>query len=305
MPTPKIQDKFINLPLPHKIIGIGALVALIGAFLPWYQDIDAFNTGDKFSGVSGPLYLIGYIVIGLSLISLILTGFHLFEKKIPSLPLKESMIYILSGAFSLFLLVITNSVYFHPKFGINITSKEYQFGMIFAFIGAFAAIIGGVLQNKERGTARLIEEFQSEALEDEDVDEVIELNNFQREQQVEKPYVERVKPSAGVREYKSKSDWVEPARAPSSSSSSQPAKTWRAEPARAPYSGSSSQPTKVWRAEPDRAPSSQPTKIRQEPFPDVSFLKKEREPGRINTPTPSKSTQQEEANPNSVIRMDL
>jgi hypothetical protein len=299
MPNPKIQDKFLKLPTPYKIVGIGALIALIGAFLPWYQDIDAFNTGDKFSGISGPLYLIGYIIIGLSIISLIFTGFHLFERKIPSLPLKESMIYILSGAFSLFLLVVTNSVYFHPKFGINITSKEYQFGMIFAFAGALATVIGGVLDSKERGTARFIEEFQSEAQEDEDIDDVIELNNFQKEQQREKNITERVKPSAGVREYKTKSDWApaaEPRRV-------EPRQEQRPEPVRAP-----SQPTKVWRAEPDRAPSSQPTKVRQEPFPDVSILRKEREPGRIMSAAPSSSAsnkEKEEINPNTVIRMDL
>ena len=260
MPTQRIQDKFINLPLPYKIVGIGALITLIGAFFPWYKDIDAFNTGDQFNGISGPLYLIGYIVIGLAIVNLIFTGFHLFEKKIPSLPLKESMIYILTGAISLFLLIITNSVYFHPKFGVNITSKEYQFGMIFAFIGAAMIVIGGVLQSRERGTARLIEEFQSEAMEDEDIDEVLTLNNFQKEQQ-------QAKPAAGVREYKSKSDWT-------------PAK----EPAR---------------AEPIARP--QPTTVRREPYPDTSLLRKEKEPGRTMPAAPSK----EDINPNSVIRMDL
>lgn len=296
MPNPKIQDKFLKLPTPYKLVGIGALIALIGAFLPWYQDIDAFNTGDRFSGITGPLYLVGYIIIGLSIISLILTGFHLFEKKLPDLPLKESMIYILSGAFSLFLLIVANSVYFHPKFGINITSKEYQFGMIFAFAGALATVIGGILENRERGTARFIEEFQSEAQEDEDFDDVIELNNFQKEQKQERNVIERTKSASGVREYKTKSDWAPAASEPKRVEP-------RQEPVRTP-----SQPTKVWRAEPDRAPSSQPTKVRQEPFPDVSLLRKEREPGKIMSAIPSSSNpdkDKEEINPNSVIRMDL
>jgi hypothetical protein len=287
MPNPKIQDKLLKLPTPYKIIGLGALIALIGAFFPWYQDIDSFNTGDRFSGITGPLYLIGYIIIGLSVISLILTGFHLFEKKLPDLPLKESMIYILSGAFSLFLLVITNSIYFHPKFGTNITSKEYQFGMIFAFAGAIAAIIGGVLESRERGTARFIEEFQSEAQEDEDIDEVIALNNFQKEQQRERDVIDRTKSSSGVREYKTKSDWApvsqaEPARMHSSSS----------------FKNSVNEPVQP----------SQPTKVWREPFPDSSLLRKEREPGRIMSAGPSSANPQkekEEINPNSVIRMDL
>ncbi|MBN1494983.1 hypothetical protein JW911_04585 [Candidatus Peregrinibacteria bacterium] len=283
MPTQKIQDKFTNLPLPYKLVGIGALIAFIGVFLPWYKDIDQFKTGDQFNGISGPLYLIGYIVIALSLFNLIFAGFHFLEKKLPSLPLKESLLYILSGAFSLFLLIITNSVYFHPKFGINIASKDVQFGMIFAFIGAMLIVIGGVLQNRERGTARMIEEFRSEAMDDEDIDEVITLNNFQKEQKTEKPFVERAKPATGVREYKSKSDWT-PAERP------QTANEHRAEPDRtspSPY-------------------SAQPTTVRREPYPDASLIRKEKEPGRIMSAAPSSANKdKEEINPNSVIRMDL
>jgi len=153
------------------------------------------------------------------------------------------------------------------------------------------------LDSRERGTARFIEEFQSEAREDEEIDEVLQLNNFQKEQQNEKNIIERVKPGAGVREYKTKSDWApaaEPARAPSSSSYQ-------------PITQAPVQPTKVWRVEPARAPSSQPTKVRQEPFPDVSFLRKEREPGRIMSAAPSSNSnkENEEINPNSLIRMDL
>lgn len=265
VPAPRIQDKLLNLPLPQKIIGIGAVIALIGALLPWYQDIDMFNSGDLFLGVTGPLYLVGYIIIALGLFSIILTGFYLLEKKLPPLPMKESVIYIISGAFSLFLLIIANSVYFHPRFGLNLTSKEYGIGMMLAFVGAVAITIGGVLQHRESGTSRFVKEFQEETQTvEEEVDPVLELNNFQKEQQVEHDKqsqqeneevpVEQIpvrdKPQTGVREYKAKQE-------------------------------ETPEKTKVW----------------QEPYPNPASLRREREAER--------SSDSEKVNPNSVIRTDL
>ncbi|MFC1656215.1 hypothetical protein ACFL3C_05070 [Patescibacteria group bacterium] len=281
MPAPNLKDKILKLPLPQKVIGIGAFLALASSFLPWYQDIDAFNTGDRFLGITGPLYLVGYIIIALSLFSIILTGFYALGRKLPPLPMKESIVYILSGAISLFLLVVANSVYFHPKFGINIMSKEYQIGMMLAFVGSLAITIGGVLQHRESGTSRFIKEFQEEAQEEEQLDPVLELNNFQKEQQIEHqkgddlmretiehsrtPVVER-KPS-GVREYKAKPDVQE-----------------------------------------------DNTKVRMEPYPDVNQLRKEREAqdgaqgfgDRSSRPmTQPKAETKDSVNPNTVIRMDL
>lgn len=181
VPATRLQDKFLNLPMHQRIIGVGALIAIIGALLPWYSDVDKFNTGDTFLGVTGPLYLVGYIIIALSLFSVILTGMRAFDKKLPPLPMKESMVYIISGAFSLFLIVIANSVYTHHQFGINLIAKEQQLGMMIAFVGVLAVTLGGILQSRESGTSRMIKEFQEEA--GEIGDQVLELNNFQKEQQ--------------------------------------------------------------------------------------------------------------------------
>jgi len=277
--TNKIKERFLNLPLPQKLIGAGALLALVGSLLPWYHDFNAFNHGVQFLGVTGPLYLVGFIIIGLSIFSLILTGFYLLEKNLPDLPMKESLVYILSGATGLFLLLIANSVYFHNDFGTNITSKEYGMGMIVVLVGAIAVTLGGILQNRESGTARFINKFKEETSlveEEEKIDPVVELNNFQKEQQerLEKekkieekqpePAKEPKKPIAqerfeghkGVREYKAKSDI-----------------------------------------------STGQTQVRQEPYPDPKLLKKDKVAA-----APASADKKEEdgpVNPNSVIRMDL
>lgn len=264
-----IKGKLLKLPLTQKLIGFGAIIALISTVLPWYSDIDMYNTGERFIGVTGPLYLVGYIIIALSIFSIILTGFYLLNKKIPALPMKESLVYILSGVVSLSLLIIANSVYFHPEFGVNITSKEYGIGMMLALIGSVAILIGGIMQQRESGTSRLVKEFQEEtgALEEEAVDPVLELNNFQKEQMMEhekaevttkEPAKEPQKTSAeerfeghtGVREYKAKST------------------------------------------------------TRQEPYPDPSLLKKEHV-APIASSSPAETSKEEGVNPNTVIRMDL
>jgi hypothetical protein len=280
VPAPRIKDKFIKLPMPQKIIGIGAFITFISTFFPWYKDIDVYNTGDQYLGITGPLYLIGYIIIALSLFSLILTGFHFLEKKLPNLPLKESLIYLLSGAICLFLLIITNSIYFHEKFGTNILSKEYQIGMILAFIGSIAITVGGFLTYQERGTSRLLKEFQEETRA-ENIDPVLELNNSKSENYEKNETITREhnnlnqisqKPSINTnkgREYKVKPE--------------------------------------------------NETKVRIEPYPDPEKIKRERQSlnqqnNRIQNALYASeekekavqtSTDEKEVNPNSIIRMDL
>lgn len=281
MRTKSIKEKLLKLPLPQKLVGIGAALALIGSVLPWYSDIDTFNHGVQFLGVTGPLYLVGFIIIGVSLFSLILTGFYIFDKNLPDLPMKESLVYVLSGATGLFLLLIANSVYFHNDFGTNITSKEYGIGMLIVFIGVIGVTLGGIMQSRESGTARFLNKFKEETEvkePEEKLDPVVELNNFQKEQAEEKqktsepePQIkpeiqaepkkpiaqERFEGHKGVREYKAKS------------------------------------------ATPEQTGAS--TKVRREPYPDSNFLKKDE-------PAPSNSNEKKDdapVNPNSVIRMDL
>ncbi len=56
-----------------------------------------------------------------------------------------------------------NSVYFHAKFGVNITIKESDFGMFFAFIASSLLTIGGYLASRDRTVA--LKEFEQVAAE--------------------------------------------------------------------------------------------------------------------------------------------
>ena len=157
MPQENIIDKIGRLPLGLKLAGFGSLFTFLSVFLPWYADIDTFNTGEKYIGLSGPLYLLGFLIFALAVSSLFLVGFRLFGKKLPKIPLEEAHFHIFVGAMSLFLLVITSSIYFHPKFGVNITMKEMKFGMIMSFIGTISVLLGGIKLNKDKGVSFDIE----------------------------------------------------------------------------------------------------------------------------------------------------
>jgi hypothetical protein len=74
----------------------------------------------------------------------------LMNKRVPKLPFPESYMHLGGAGFSVLMLILTYSVYFHPKFGINLTEKTVGIGMIMAIIGVGLVIFGGVLEIKKR-----------------------------------------------------------------------------------------------------------------------------------------------------------
>lgn len=133
---------------------------VISLFLPWYQDKDTFNTGVEFSGITGPLFLMGLSLLVLSglCIAAIIMGSQ--GKKVPFLPFKASTLYLFNGLFSFYILIVANSIYFHQYFGLNITFKQSRFGMFIAFIAASLITIGGYLDSRDKGA--ILKEFHDD-----------------------------------------------------------------------------------------------------------------------------------------------
>ena len=150
MPAKRINQIIMDLPFERKLLGAGALLMAVSTFLPWYRDLDSFKTGDTFIGLSGPLYLVGITILAMSIIDILLVFMEATEKKIPVTSVKPSTFYLASGLVAFYLLLIVNSVYFHNKFGVNITLKESQFGMFMAFISASLITIGGYLSTDRK-----------------------------------------------------------------------------------------------------------------------------------------------------------
>ena len=160
MPTKNISQIFTELPFEKKLLGVGSALLILSLFLPWYQDLDSFKTGDMFLGITGPLYLAGYSMLILAAINIAMLIAEINGKKIPYITVKPSAFFFAMGLFTFFMLLVVNSVYFHSKFGLNIALKQSQFGMFFAFIAASFITIGGYLSTRDK--ASLLREFEDE-----------------------------------------------------------------------------------------------------------------------------------------------
>jgi len=135
----------MKLSLIKKAILVGSILTALSVFMPWYNDVDKFNIGESFLGISGPLYLAGFFVFVAGAVSVAIIAIQMMEKKMPKLPMKESQMHIAGSVLSLFMLVLTASAYFHPKFGVNLADKTLGLGMILSFIGTGIMMIGGIL----------------------------------------------------------------------------------------------------------------------------------------------------------------
>lgn len=160
-----------QLPLNGKLVLVGSFVMIVSVFLPWYQDIDRFKIGDTFLGITGPLYLAGLIVLLSSAAAFGLIILKLMEKPLPKLPLKENYFYIAVSALSALMLVLSASVYFHNKFGVNLADKSMGLGMIVGFVGVGMVFGGGLLNGRARAV-----DFDTEG----SVEPLIEIDTEER-----------------------------------------------------------------------------------------------------------------------------
>ena len=172
-----IKRSILSLPTSRKLVGLGSLLMIISLVLPWYQDVDNFKTGDMFLGLTGPLYAVGYSMLSLSVINIVLLTLEAKKKDQVLFGLKSSSAYFYAGISCFYLLLVTNTVYFHPKFGINITLKQSDFGMFAAFIAGAFITIGGYLSN--RPVLALVKEknIAEVKTEEKKVESVINIDN--------------------------------------------------------------------------------------------------------------------------------
>lgn len=130
-----LSSLWTRLDVTRKWILFSCVLIALSTVLPWYADLDSFGAGDFYLGLTGPLFLVGLLILGSAVFTLSWILLPLFGKRLPTLPLNEATMYVFLAFQDLILLLIANSIFFHPKFGVNITLKETGFGMILAFIG--------------------------------------------------------------------------------------------------------------------------------------------------------------------------
>jgi hypothetical protein len=162
MPDKRIGKMISELSFAKKMTGVGAIMLLLGVFMPWYSDMDSFNTGQLFLGITGPQFLAGYTILLLAALNLFVIGSELTTKK-DFFKGNDNIVSMIAGVFALYLLFSVSTVYFHPKFGLNITLKTAQFGLFFAFVGAALITAGSFMATREGKSE--IKKFQSETRE--------------------------------------------------------------------------------------------------------------------------------------------
>lgn len=133
----------------QKLVFWGSVVIAASVFFPWYSDLDAFKTGDTFLGITGPLYLAGALLLGVGSISALTMVSRNMREKMERIFSVIGNFYVMAAGFSAFLLLLANSVYFHPKFGVNIAIKESRLGMLIALAGVIGLGVGGYLMRKQ------------------------------------------------------------------------------------------------------------------------------------------------------------
>lgn len=153
MPTKRFLQRIKDFPAEQKLIFWGSCGMFLSVFMPWYQDLDAFKTGVMFLGITGPLYLVGLLFLVMGAVSLLSLFYTSVRDRIERVISNIGDFYVMEGAFGAFLLLLALSVFSHPSFGVNITLKEYRFGMIVALVSVFALYLGGNMLRKRRARA--------------------------------------------------------------------------------------------------------------------------------------------------------
>lgn len=168
------KTRLMKLPTVSKLVIAGSFIAVIGVFLPWYNDIDKYGFGDMFLGISGPLYLAGIIVLLSGIASFSMIAFRLFDKPVPKLPLKEEQFYVFSSSVSLTMLVLSISVFFHNSFGVSLVDKSIGVGLYLGLFGSGIVMLGAIIALRNREIS-----FDVEG----NLEPLIEVNEEHRETQ--------------------------------------------------------------------------------------------------------------------------
>lgn len=161
--TQRVKQGFLRLPVVKKAILVSSLLLSISAVLPWYDNRNTFGVGETYIGIEGPLFLVGALVLSFGAISFFNMAFPLMGRNFFKLKKKSGVTAMLLGAQSLFLLVVANSVFFHPSFGTNVSHKGTRFGMLIAFASIAVMIISGWMTHRKEKAGKFddIDDFMT------------------------------------------------------------------------------------------------------------------------------------------------
>lgn len=151
----RIKAAFSGASPEQKVLLLANLALMLSVFLPWYSDLDTRNIASRFTGVNGPLYVVGlflFVTAALSFVFdfIVLLGHGGEYEKMPQWQ-------IAAGTQSVFLVALAYSVYAHDKFGLGyLSSKSFHFGFYLALAGGFAVVVASALKLYRKNTVTVI-----------------------------------------------------------------------------------------------------------------------------------------------------
>lgn len=146
--TQRVKQGFLRLPFARKTILISSGILAISPLLPWYDNRNSFGIGESYLGIQGPLFLIGFLIMGFGLINFSNLFFPLLGKNFFQLRRRTGATSLMLGAQGMLLLVIANSVFFHPSFG-EAVNKTSGTGMFVAFMSLGVMVVSGYLARRK------------------------------------------------------------------------------------------------------------------------------------------------------------
>lgn len=141
--TQRVKQGFLRLPTAKKALLLSSFTLMLSVVLPWYDNQNTFGSGETYLGIQGPLYMVGFLVLGLGMINFLNMFLPLFGKNFSTLKRNSGMLSMILGAQSALLLLVGNTVFLHAEFGTNANHKATGFGMTLAFFSVGTLLIAG------------------------------------------------------------------------------------------------------------------------------------------------------------------
>ncbi len=160
--TQRLKQGFLRLPPMKKVILISSFTLCVSTVMPWYDQRNNFGVGDTFLGIQGPLFAVGFVVLGCGLVSFFNMFLPLMGRNFFDLKRKSGSLALTLGTQALLLMLVANSIFFHPEFATTINNKGTRFGMMIAFFSIGALMISGWWVNRKEKSASGTEEGEDD-----------------------------------------------------------------------------------------------------------------------------------------------
>lgn len=181
----------IDLPLEEKLAYGAALVSAIATLLPWFS----FGVDNRYNGLQNVTWLIGYSILGLSLLVLVPWVLSLLNARTPQFLTRQSLHWAVTGGLIVLLSSIAISVY--GSFEWIAIRSSIHYGLYVTLVGGAVVLVAGFLNRSKgrRSHVHLAHMDRSAPIPDEEIERYLQRRETpvpEVSQPREKPVTEEV-----------------------------------------------------------------------------------------------------------------